>query len=109
MATMLKRDTAAVMQCIRGARGGRAGSFALCRILEQVASIPKRQTLNPFILSCLFSLIIEQWLNEVTLESISQYEWKLRAVAMAQLLHTDDPEVGSALANTEIVFEYLAL
>ena len=48
-------------------------------------------------------------MNEVTLESISQYEWKLRAVAMAQLLHTDDPEVGSALANTEIVFEYLAL
>jgi hypothetical protein len=34
-----------------------------------------------------------QWLNEVTLESISQYEWKLRAVALAQLMQTDDPEV----------------
>ena len=49
----------------------------------------------------IFPLIIEQWLNEVTLESISQYEWKLRAVAMAQLLHTEDPEVRSALTNIE--------
>jgi hypothetical protein len=47
LATMLKKDTVPVMQCIKAALRGRDGRSSL-------------------------SLIIEQWLNEVVLESISE-------------------------------------
>ena len=67
MATMLKRDTAAVMQCIRAANPGRDGRSALCIIVEQV-SCPS----EPCSLSSCSCLIVGQWLNEVAVESLSK-------------------------------------